>query len=295
MSIYIYRTQPSNSARELVAALGARRLRAGRRFRPSAADIIIAWGEAYDGPGRVLNGTRIQNKLADALALKEAGVPTIEVSTVKPAAPAPLPVPIDPIVERWNNVNVLMLDWPREFPGRSPVVLQGVQQLERALTAVRDSILNGPPPAQPVEAPVEWLGRTRNHVGGNDLLHPPQAPDFWVKKLDITREFRVHSFKGTSIRAGAKKPIEGSAPHEWIRSLQSGWKISYDGVSVRQAHRDLAHSACQALGLDFGAVDIAEERDTGRLIVLEVNRAPGLDGGTITAYANAIQRWIAGS
>ena len=68
----------------------------------------------------------------------------------------------------------------------------------------------------------------------------------------------------------------------------------YDGVSSRQPHRDLAHRACEALGLQFGAVDIGEQVD-GSLVVLEVNRAPGLEDGTVARYAGAITRWMQGN
>jgi hypothetical protein len=37
-------------------------------------------------------------------------------------------------------------------------------------------------------------------------------------------------------------------------------------------------------------VDIGVRAD-GSLLVLEVNRAPGLEGGTITRYADAIRKW----
>jgi hypothetical protein len=134
--------------------------------------------------------------------------------------------------------------------------------------------------------PPSWIGRSFYHHGGSDLLRV----NFYVKRENLVKEYRLHSFRGKSIRAGIKRSV-GEESHSWIRSLQSGWKIFYDGVSVRQRHRDLAHQAISALGLDFGAVDLGERED-GSLIVLEVNRAPGLDGGTIDAYAQAVRRWI---
>lgn len=135
----------------------------------------------------------------------------------------------------------------------------------------------------------EWLGRRLSHIGGRDFFNPPVRPDFWVKKEDIVKEYRVHSFKGRSLRAGVKIPRVGMEPHPWIRSHEGGWRISYNG-KVRQRHRDLAHAAITALGLDFGAVDIAQRRDKS-LFVLEVNRAPGLEGGTLDAYARAVEEW----
>ena len=137
-----------------------------------------------------------------------------------------------------------------------------------------------------------WLPRIVNHTGGLDLLRPPAHPEFWVKKEVFVKEFRVHSFDGQSIRAGIKVPRQGfDKPHAWIRSWDGGWRISYDGKSIKQRHRDVAHKAVEALGLTFGAVDIGERKDKS-LVVLEVNRAPGLEGGTIGCYADAIHSWI---
>jgi hypothetical protein len=137
-----------------------------------------------------------------------------------------------------------------------------------------------------------WLGRLDSHAGGNDLLTPPEEPDFYVRKEAFRREFRIHSFSGRSIRAGVKTEREGvDQIHPWIRSWDGGWRVSYDGESVKQRHRDLAHQAVAALGLDFGAVDLGEGPGK-ELIVLEVNRAPGIEGGTIEAYARAIEGWF---
>lgn len=135
-----------------------------------------------------------------------------------------------------------------------------------------------------------WLPRMYNHHGGNDLLDPPEMPDFWVKKETLVKEYRVHWFNGRSIRAGVKVPREGVESHRWVRSFDSGWKVLYDGFHSTNVMRRRAQKAIQALGLQFGAVDIGEKED-GKLIVLEVNRAPGLEGNTIPTYARAIREW----
>lgn len=145
-----------------------------------------------------------------------------------------------------------------------------------------------------LENPDRWVGRSRHHTGGDDLLNPPQKPDFWVERLSFIREVRVHHFNGRSIRAGEKVHREDfENPHPWIRTFDAGWKISYDGFQTTKQMRLLAKKAVAALGYTFGAVDIGEQED-GKLIVLEVNKAPGLEGNTVTAYANAIKRWIDG-
>jgi hypothetical protein len=158
-------------------------------------------------------------------------------------------------------------------------------------------------PAVAAQANGEWVGRTNNHTGGADLLTPTTAPDYFVKKETFVNEYRIHSFLGRSIRGGRKGLRDGFSldgangtrrASNWVRSWDGGWKINYDGETVKQKHRDIAHDAVRALGLDFGAVDIGERQD-GSLVVLEVNRAPGLEGGTITVYSNAVTNWANGT
>jgi hypothetical protein len=138
----------------------------------------------------------------------------------------------------------------------------------------------------------DWLGRSLFHHEGMDLLRPLKNPHYWVKKEGIVEEYRIHSFMGRSLRAGVKIPRDGVPHHDWIRSGRGGWRIAYRPHSVKQKHRDLAHKAVRTLGLDFGAVDIGRTK-TGKLIVLEVNRAPGIEAGTVEAYASAIRGWAA--
>jgi hypothetical protein len=297
--IYVYRRGPSDGARALCHALGARRL---RHRRPVAqGDVVVCWGEAWPGDpfSVILNGTPLQNKLQDALRLAQAGVPTVEVSQTRPVeevAPDPLQPAWEALTDQLDGLDAI------EVRRDNPLFHSAIMALYNAIKHVDETWL-APPPA--VDA-AEWLGRLRNHVGGGDLLNPPAQPDYWVRKERLVREFRVHSFEGQSIRAGVKKHREGGdwdgsqgwrdsngnlGPHPWIRSHEAGWRISYDGVTITRAHRDLAHAAVQALGLSFGAVDLGERVD-GSLMVLEVNRAPGLEGGTVTAYSQAIQRWI---
>lgn len=148
-----------------------------------------------------------------------------------------------------------------------------------------------------------WLARSTYHTGGTDLLNPGRKKvGFWTKKEEFVKEIRIHSFGGRSIRAGVKAlrkefSLDGAKgtqkAHPWVRSWDGGWRIVYDGVTAQQKHRDVAHAAVKALDLHFGAVDIGERAD-GSLCVLEVNRAPGVEGGTVKRYADAIRGWVNG-
>lgn len=138
----------------------------------------------------------------------------------------------------------------------------------------------------------EWIYRKREHYDGNDLLAPPKkdTQGFWVKKENIVKEVRVHSFNGVSIRAGQKEPETRDA-HPWIRTYKGGWRINCNGFRSTEEMRKIAHAAVKALGLEFGAVDIGVKDDKS-LIVLEVNRSPGIENeNTMPTYAEAIKEW----
>jgi hypothetical protein len=135
-----------------------------------------------------------------------------------------------------------------------------------------------------------FIGRSFNHQGGKDLLNGG-GHDYWVERIETKREFRIHIFNGVSIRAGMKVPRDGFPnPHPWVRSYDGGWRLSYGPASneyVKQSVREAAKAAVSALGLDFGAVDVALRKD-GVPVVWEVNKAPGLEGGSLKKYAEKL-------
>jgi hypothetical protein len=218
--------------------------------------------------------------------LKEKGIPTIDVMREQPA-PAE-----DPLIPTWDEAQELAEAFIRTDPARNPVAIAGINEFMAALGKLQ-AVQRTPH----THRAIQWLGRNLNHVGGNDLLTPTRTPDFWSKKVTLTAEYRIHSFLGKSIRGGVKVPrddvdfvLDGERS-DWIRSWDGGWRISYAEGAVKQVHRNLAHKAVAALDLQFGAVDIGRKRN-GDLIVLEVNRAPGIELGSLDVYANAVRRWI---
>jgi len=275
--IYVYRRAGSDSGRRLAEELDGMSTR-----RPPAAganDVVICWGDTFEGQ-KVLNGGSMLSKLTSAKKLQAARIKTITVSEQQPAA-------VDPALcaaaEVRNEMNRLLnTPFNRNEDYRNRVI-----SVTSQLTGLASAL------AQPW-TPGEWLARTTDHERANDLLNPNVRPDFWVKKENIVGEVRVHSFRGKSIGAGRKVKMRPDA-HPWIRSIDSGWDETYDNRRhITDAHRILAHQAVAALKLDFGAVDIGELQD-GTLMVLEVNRAPGIDGWLVEAYANAIRGWMNGN
>lgn len=266
MATYIYCRRKSDSARELVTVLGAKRLREfdgdsfwdkRKRLSLKEGDIVICWGETFptelDGI-RILNGGEALSKFEQARKLQQDGINTIETVSV-----------------------------------------EDMRSMRRRMTGG----------LKPV--PASWIPRKNSHVGGNDLLTPCENPDYYSARLALTKEYRIHTFLGKkSIRAGEKRLREGYSldaaevaasrgrlklASDWIRSYDGGWRVCYDNFQSTQKMKNLSYKAAKSLGMDFGAVDIGEDA-TGTLYVLELNRAPGLEGGSIEAYANHIKKWI---
>ena len=119
----------------------------------------------------------------------------------------------------------------------------------------------------------------------------------YVKYKKKRKEFRVHVFQGKAIDVSEKRRrrVEQREAVEfdgYVRNLANGWVFCRDNVVEPDGLRDAAVSACAALGLDFGAVDIIWNERENKCYVLEVNTAPGLQGTTLENYANAIANWI---
>jgi carbamoylphosphate synthase large subunit len=111
-----------------------------------------------------------------------------------------------------------------------------------------------------------------------------RAATHFMEFVEGDREYRVHIFKGKSIRVSEK-------------SFFNDDRGKRDYVTVRPQHnikhvRKAAKKAVEALGLDFGAVDILANDD--ECWVLEVNAAPGLGGSMPRLYAETFLAWHRG-
>lgn len=120
-----------------------------------------------------------------------------------------------------------------------------------------------------------------------------RAP-LYTRFITKTAEFRVHVFQGQVIDYIEKKKVTSERRdhtfNRYISSINCGWVFSRTNVRDIPEVRQLGIRAVQALGLDFGAVDIVFA--DGIAYVLEVNTAPGLSGTTLVNYANAFLRYM---
>lgn len=110
----------------------------------------------------------------------------------------------------------------------------------------------------------------------------------YIKKQD---EYRVHVFTGHVIDVQRKmrnRDVPGEQVNWQVRNHSNGFVFGRGGVEASERLKQLAVDAVEAIGLDFGAVDIIYNARHDTYYVLEVNTAPGLTGTTLDKYTQAI-------
>lgn len=111
-----------------------------------------------------------------------------------------------------------------------------------------------------------------------------RAATHFMRFVEADREYRVHIFKGKSIRISEKSFFNNEdGKRDYVTIKPTG-----EYAHVRKA----AKQAVAALSLDFGAVDVLATDD--ECWVLEVNTAPGLGGTMPELYAQVFLRWERG-
>lgn len=134
-----------------------------------------------------------------------------------------------------------------------------------------------------------------------------QAPLYVKGCFGERREYRIHVFQQDGVKRlfiqQKKRRVTGvdeaeleNRPTGTIRNLANGWIFAHNEITApRQQTIDLAVATLRALGLNFGGIDLIEMGDSRKgSFVLEVNCAPGLQGGTLNFYANAVKAVLEG-
>lgn len=120
----------------------------------------------------------------------------------------------------------------------------------------------------------------------------PDAP-LYTRYIFKEKEFRVHATQTEVFDTRRKIRDPKKEPTDWkIRSAKNGFIFAAKNVEPSEARDKVAIDAVKALGLDFGAVDIVEDKH-GKFFVLEVNSAPGLEGQTVEKYTNILGKLAA--
>lgn len=140
------------------------------------------------------------------------------------------------------------------------------------------------------------IGRTKQHMGGSgfyfckngsELASRLCYADYFIEYIPIHSEYRIHVFYDRIIRC--HKKVATPECNELIRSHKKGW--IFKRIPVSSMHRALlgeARKAVKCLGLNYGAVDVIEDKDH-KPYVLEVNTAPSLSDAGIKTYVRMFQ------
>jgi hypothetical protein len=112
----------------------------------------------------------------------------------------------------------------------------------------------------------------------------------YTKYFSAKSEYRVHVAFGEVIDHAKKKKRHEAAGNKFLRNLANGYVYARTDVELPQSVAEAATAAVQALGLDFGAVDVLHNETKDTPAVLEINTAPGLDNHTAERYARAFVR-----
>ena len=116
-----------------------------------------------------------------------------------------------------------------------------------------------------------------------ELVNAP----LYTRHVRHKNEYRVHVVGNTIIDFAQKKKRQGSEASALIRSHGDG-VFCRDGISLPDTVKQAALGAIQALGLDFGAIDLGHRVSDDKAYVFEVNTAPGM-----SATSNLALRYVA--
>jgi len=119
------------------------------------------------------------------------------------------------------------------------------------------------------------------------------AAPLYTKYVKKDQEYRIHVFQGEVLfqqRKARKIEVPDEEVNWQVRNLAGGFIFANDGVVAPDGVCDVAVKAVEALGLDFGAVDVLTTKK-GEAYALEVNTACGLQGKTLDAYVNKFRQF----
>lgn len=187
---------------------------------------------------------------------------------------------LNPNIANATNKRVM-----RQLFAENDVPMPELLSTQQAVQAVLDGKVVLGRPDKHSKGRGYWLCKTERDIEkALQGTRRKRAATHFMRFVEADREYRVHIFKGKSIRISEKSFFEN----------EDGEK---DYVTVKPQHkigrvRKAAKEAVEAVGLDFGAVDVLATDKA--CWVLEVNAAPGLGGTMPELYAETFLAWKRG-
>lgn len=243
----------SASAKQIAQTLGVKRVRPDGTYRYFNSHIIINWGSS-SLPNWDITGRAFYLNHPSAVA-KAAN----KTHTLKALKEACVPIPI--------------------FFTNKEVLIRYTESLGRFPTVYCRTILNG--------------HSGQGIVLANDVSEIVSAP-LYTLRFKATKEWRLHVFKDRVFDFAKKSRRENAEDRAsgLIRNYDGGWIFKRGDVQPSNTLKTTTIKAVQALGLDFGAVDIAEDQE-GNVCVYEVNTSPGIGGETtLNTYTTVFSEYL---
>jgi glutathione synthase/RimK-type ligase-like ATP-grasp enzyme len=120
----------------------------------------------------------------------------------------------------------------------------------------------------------------------------------YTKYVPKKAEYRVHVVRSEVIAVSRKVMPTGGIPHAeslgWeVRSHDNGFIFQREDLdNVPAEVKSAAVDSVNSCGLDFAGVDVLWNQKRAKAYVCEINSAPGIEGGTVEAYAEALESYI---
>lgn len=134
----------------------------------------------------------------------------------------------------------------------------------------------------------------RGHSGEGIVI--AETPDevvvapLYTQYIKKAEEYRIHVVKGKVIDRQRKARRLTEENVNWrVRNHANGFIFQRNDIEIPKGVEEQAILTVEALGLDFGAVDLIYNAKQGIAYVLEVNTAPGLEGSTVESYSRAFK------
>lgn len=115
----------------------------------------------------------------------------------------------------------------------------------------------------------------------------PYAPLYTVF-FDKVTEYRVHATHTDVFDFQAKLKRQGQDADRYVHNYDNGRVFCRNNIELPDSAAEASVAAVNALGLDFGAVDVGVDSE-GNAAVFEVNSAPSLQGKTLKSYTRMIR------
>lgn len=120
-----------------------------------------------------------------------------------------------------------------------------------------------------------------------------EAP-LYVKYIPKRGEYRIHVNAGEVFfvqRKARKEDVPDDKVNWQVRNHANGFIYANREVYVSEEAQQQAIMAVDALGLDFGAVDVINGVDR-KVYILEINTAPGLQGASVQKYVEQFKEFV---